>query len=206
MSAKGERATYQQAAELTHILVGRFTAARGAGPLPQFAMTDPEVGIVAGIEHVGKYLARNEAAHDLLTFIMAEFDRADIRYPTLMMLRASLEMHGIPITFAPLQKLGLPREFLIGEDVDDYDRLRERFAPTAGEQTDAAITVQNAAAALKHVLGATYTLTLAWVDDTVLVGAYAPNREVMTDLLRKALYGFERAEADVVELHKDPPS
>ncbi len=98
---------YEEGAEMTYEIVGRFLEEAVSGP-PEFGMPGPEVALIASISDVlGTNLPRNAAARKLLHELMAESKRRNLDYPTVMMLRMSLEMHGVPITVVPLGELGI---------------------------------------------------------------------------------------------------
>jgi hypothetical protein len=78
--------------------------ARGTGPRFRFPR---KIALIASITQIGPKLAENAAALELLAELEAETKRrglADV--PTAMMLRAALELNGIPIKFVPLSALG----------------------------------------------------------------------------------------------------
>jgi hypothetical protein len=93
---------YTATCAMTDELVRR---ARGSGPRFRFPR---KVALIASITEIGPRLAQNAAALELLAELEAETKRrglADV--PTVMMLRATLELNGIPIRFVPLAELGL---------------------------------------------------------------------------------------------------
>lgn len=96
-------AGYTATCEMTDELVRR---ARGAGP--RFRFPPRKVALLASVADVGARLAQNQAALDLVAELIAETGRRKLGdYPTIMMLRATLELNGIPIKFVPLAELGL---------------------------------------------------------------------------------------------------
>jgi hypothetical protein len=72
---------------------------------PRFAFPPPEIALLAGVDQVGHRLARNETAHALVEAVKLRFTIAEM--PTVMMLRAILELREIPIDFVSLSELGL---------------------------------------------------------------------------------------------------
>lgn len=102
--------SYETGARLTFELVGRFKIF-GSGR-PEFAMPPRELALIASLADVGKQLARNDAARELLSQILKECDRRKLDdYPTVMMLRTALEHYGIPITWVAFEELGLKGTF-----------------------------------------------------------------------------------------------
>jgi hypothetical protein len=98
-----KQGSYDEGANLTYELVGRFKAFA-----PLFAMPPKEIALLASLADVGKTLARNGAAHWLVDELLTECDRRRLSdYPTVMMLRITLEMHNIPIMVVPFAELGI---------------------------------------------------------------------------------------------------
>jgi hypothetical protein len=97
-------AAYVAAAEMTGELVRR---ARTTGP--RFRLPPRKIALAASLADVGERLALNAAARELLAELEAEAIRRKLEDgPTVMMLRAALELNGIPVRFVPLAELGLP--------------------------------------------------------------------------------------------------
>ncbi len=95
-------AGYLAAAAMTDELVRR---ARGTGPRFRFPPRNMALG--ASLADVGERLALNDAALALLAELAAESTRRKLDDgPTAMMLRAALELNGIPVRFVPLAELG----------------------------------------------------------------------------------------------------
>jgi hypothetical protein len=96
--------SYQAGANVTFVVVGQFKIFD-----PKFRFPPPEIALIASIVDVGKYLARNTVAHQLLKELMKECDRLKLGdYPTAMMLRVCLEEHNVPIEYVPFDELGIP--------------------------------------------------------------------------------------------------
>lgn len=101
--AKEPPAGYTATCAMTDELVKR---ARIAGP--RFRFPPRKVALFASIADVGKRLAQNAAALELIAELEAETHRRKLAdFPTVMMLRAALEVNGVPIRFVPLAELGL---------------------------------------------------------------------------------------------------
>jgi len=95
--------TYDRGAELTFQIVGAYKIRA-----PRFRFPHPEIALIASIADVGDKLCVNPAARDLVAFLMAECDRQKLGdYPTVMMLRASLEMHRIDVDYVPIEDLNI---------------------------------------------------------------------------------------------------
>ena len=93
---------YAATCKMTDELVGRFK-----GTQPEFVFGPPDVAMIVSIARLGARLARNSAALDLVAALLEEADRRKLDYPTVMMLRATLDLHGVPIKFVPLADLGM---------------------------------------------------------------------------------------------------
>lgn len=92
---------YRAAAEMTDELVLRARSSR-----PRFRF--PRTPLIASTADVGESLAENDAARALLALLLLETRRRNLDdFPTVMMLRAALELNGIPIRFVALKELGL---------------------------------------------------------------------------------------------------
>lgn len=103
MMDKAPPAGYVAAAKMTDELVRR---ARGTGP--RFRFPPRKMALGASLADVGERLAVNAAARELLAELDAEWRRRGLADgPTAMMLRAALELNGIPVRFVPLAELGL---------------------------------------------------------------------------------------------------
>jgi hypothetical protein len=101
-----KKSTYDAGANLTYELVGRFKIF-GSG-VPEFWFPPPEIALLASLFHVGKKLAHNDAARELLKQLFEQCDRRKLDdYPTAMMLLTCLEMHGIPVKHVPFEELGI---------------------------------------------------------------------------------------------------
>lgn len=89
-------------------LANLLGAAIARGEAPRFAMPDKGVLVAAGLDEIGRALARNAAAH---AFIDAALNGQSIaKGPTVNMLRAALSVRGIEteeITIAELRAKGL---------------------------------------------------------------------------------------------------
>lgn len=95
-------AGYDATCAMTDELVRRFKATG-----PKFVFPPRNIALIASVIDVGVKLAQNGAARDLVAELIAETRRRKIcDYPTVMMLRTTLELNGIPIKFVPLDKLG----------------------------------------------------------------------------------------------------
>jgi hypothetical protein len=97
---------YHQAAEMTLEIVREFRMF-GSGR-PDFVAPSRRIGLIADLRDVGKYVARNDAARELLAKLQKAFARADVPPPTLMMLLVALDMCGIPAKEVPFEELGIP--------------------------------------------------------------------------------------------------
>jgi hypothetical protein len=108
---------YLAACELTDEVVGHYKAAfkplldRGVN-VPDFVFGPPDVAIAASLADVGYRLVRNTEARRLLVKLLEESERRNIDYPTVMMLQAALEMHGIRYARVSLEELRLPAELV----------------------------------------------------------------------------------------------
>lgn len=99
---EGYDATIRMTAELVE-------HAKIFGSMPvSFAFPPREIGLIASVADVGEKLARNDAARALVRTLIEETKRRRLAdYPTVMMLRAALDFHGIPVLELPLDELGL---------------------------------------------------------------------------------------------------
>lgn len=103
MSREATPAGYSATCEMTDELVRRFKAAG-----PRFVFGPRDVALIGSLADFGVRLAQNAAARDLVAELLAETRRRKLAdCPTVMMLRAALELNGIPIRFGPLEDLGL---------------------------------------------------------------------------------------------------
>lgn len=95
-------AGYLAAAAMTDEMVRR---ARSTGP--RFRFPPRKLALSASLADVGHRLALNAAARELLAELEAETARRKLDDgPTAMMLRAALDLNGIPVKFVPLAELG----------------------------------------------------------------------------------------------------
>ncbi len=97
-----KRRSYNQACELTYELVVRWKPRA-----PEFVFPPRDIAFVAGLDEVGEYLARNDAARELLAAIVSESRRRLGEAPTVMMLSAALELAEIPFARVPFAELGM---------------------------------------------------------------------------------------------------
>lgn len=98
---------YREGCNLTAEIVQRFKSSA-----PAFVF--PHVALIASIADVGARLARNDAARWLVEALIVESKRrklADV--PTVLMLRAVLELEGIPFELVPLEALGLSADYKV---------------------------------------------------------------------------------------------
>ena len=91
---------YREGCNLTAEIVRRFKP-----EAPAFAF--PHAALIAPIDVVGPRLARNDAARWLVGALVSEAKRRKLEPPTALMLRAVLELEGIPVELVPLEELGL---------------------------------------------------------------------------------------------------
>ncbi len=97
-----KRRSYNQACELVYELVVRWKPRA-----PDFVFPPRDIAFVAGLDDVGEYLARNDAARELLAALISESRRRLGEAPTVMMLRAALELQQIPFALVPFAELGI---------------------------------------------------------------------------------------------------
>lgn len=91
--------------------MGRFRIFGSARP--EFWFPPREIALLASIADVGKNIARNDAARELIAQLMKECDRRKLNdYPTVMMLLTALDYHGIPFKHVPFEELGIRGKFV----------------------------------------------------------------------------------------------
>jgi hypothetical protein len=105
--------SYKLGAELAADLMGQFIMFELAD-VPMFAMPPKEIALIASIDEIGEYLVRNDSARELVGMLVREFKgRKQVDCPTVMILRACLDMYGIPINYvSSFEELGIPGKFL----------------------------------------------------------------------------------------------
>lgn len=103
--------TYEAGANLTYEVVRDFQI---FGPgRPEFAFPPRDIALIASLKDVGDKLCRNDAARELLQLLLSACDHRKIGdYPTVMMLRAVLDLRGIPFTIVPFAELGLEGQMI----------------------------------------------------------------------------------------------
>lgn len=80
---------------------------------PRPAFRFPRVAFSAPLNHVGKHLARNQTAHQLLAALLIEAAIRKLPPPTVLMLQAALEDQGIPVVLVEFEKLGIPGHMVV---------------------------------------------------------------------------------------------
>lgn len=102
MSGPKPPASYIEGCQLTSEVVGALKALR-----PDFTLPEREVILAASVDHVVKYIAKNQAARELVAALIVETEKRGLEPPTVMMLDMALEHHRIPVRRVPFADLGI---------------------------------------------------------------------------------------------------